>query len=287
VFVLFDNLSKSQSDLCTLVLSAEGISHRIKKDKNGWEVLVDEVNYEHALDVMKTYFHENISIDMINENEPEITFSDVASSILAACLILAYHMIIFFSGNHHRIVDQFGASASEILNGDIYRAITSLTLHANSLHLIGNMTGIVLFGAVVTSITGWGLGWLMILFSGAFGNWINALMYESGHNSIGASTAVFGAIGILVGYQMIKKRKGPGSLKVSWLPLACGIALLGLFSSGENVDITAHLFGFVSGVTGGILYTKKIKNAPQRAYQSLFGLIVFMVIGFSWVIGWQ
>ena len=50
-------------------------------------------------------------------------------------------------------------------------------IHADLLHLVGNMVGIALFGAAVATLCGWGLGWLMVLVSGGLGNALNAVFF--------------------------------------------------------------------------------------------------------------
>ena len=109
------------------------------------------------------------------------------------------------TGNRSDIIKHYGSSASQIIDGEHYRTITALFLHGDVLHLIGNMAGIALFGTAVCSITGWGVGWLMILFTGSIGNLLNAYFYQAGHRSIGASTAVFGCIGFLSACQFMVK----------------------------------------------------------------------------------
>ncbi|MEZ4602465.1 MAG: hypothetical protein R2861_03365 [Desulfobacterales bacterium] len=63
-----------------------------------------------------------------------------------------------------------------------------------------------------------------MLASGISGNLFNAWMYESAHVSIGASTAVFGAVGILAGYQDCGTEAGPGKIKQVLVPVGGGLA---------------------------------------------------------------
>jgi len=131
-----------------------------------------------------------------------------------------------------------------------------------------------------------GVGWLMVLFSGMAGNLLNAYMYESAHVSIGASTAVFGAIGILTGYQGVKYKRTPEKMKTVWVPLACGLALLGLLGSGEgDVDIMAHLFGFFCGTLIGGIYGLYIKNQPAKIFQWISAASMVAIVFFSWSAG--
>lgn len=287
MLILFENLTHQQADICALVLSSSGLPYRLKKDKNGWGVWVDETYYHQALQSMNLYFHENKNRFPVYEEKSEFNAATIISSIIAALILLMSHIAVHISGHAGDVVTRFGASAFMILNGELYRTVTALMLHADEVHLAGNMISIAVFGTAVCSICGRGLGWLMILMSGVFGNLINAFMYETGHISIGASTAVFGAIGILVGYQSLKY-KGPFKRKTAaWIPVACGLALLGLLGSGGvNVDIMAHLFGFVCGMVMGFLYAIVVKQCPGRFIQLASGTSVFIIITLAWWAGY-
>jgi hypothetical protein len=108
----------------------------------------------------------------------------------------------------------------------VYRCATALLLHADAAHIAGNMAGMGLFGGAVCVVTGSGVGWLMILASGIFGNLMNALAYETGHMSVGASTAVFGAVGILCAFQAVNAAKTGKGWKRTALAFGSGVALL-------------------------------------------------------------
>jgi membrane associated rhomboid family serine protease len=92
----------------------------------------------------------------------------------------------------------------------------------------------------------------MILSAGAAGNFVAALCYRTAHLSIGASTSVMGAAGILTAVQTVKSiRAGEGFHPSILFPLGAGIALVGFLSGGENTDVLAHLTGFGSGLVLG------------------------------------
>ena len=89
------------------------------------------------------------------------------------------------------------ASSERILHGELWRTVTALTLHADTLHVMGNALSGSIFLSAVNRRLGDGRGPLLVLVAGAAGNLLNALWYHAGHLSIGASTAVFSAVGIL------------------------------------------------------------------------------------------
>ncbi len=280
--ITFKNLSADLADSYGLVLSSSGISHRSEKGEYGWDILVNDTEYEKALNAIEQYLKENQDFHPTDDPlcyEYHKTFTGLwVSAILLAC-----HVAITIGYDSGVFIRTYGSSAFRILRGELYRSVTSLMIHANVLHLVGNVLGIAIFGTAVCTITGWGVGWLMILVSGTAGNLLNAVLYKTGHLSVGASTAVFGAIGILAAQQFFKKFRLPGQRMRAWLPLGGGLALLSILGSGKYADLTAHLFGFMAGIILGALYGIFVKRASTRVYQAYFLLITLTAVVVSWM----
>ena len=176
--------------------------------------------------------------------------------------------------------------AGLIRQGQWWRAVTALSLHADVAHLASNMVIGGLVGLFVGQLFGSGLAWLSILLAGAAGNLLNALFRPPEHMSVGASTAVFAALGMSAAYAWKRRQKTPASWLVRWAPLIGGVALLGyLGGDGARTDVPAHLMGFFSGVVLGALYGKLGDRValPTRA-QPLLGLIALAVLGIAWVL---
>lgn len=166
-------------------------------------------------------------------------------------------MVAFYAWCGPFQLDQglFRATASDaqaIMAGQWWRPVTALTLHAGFVHLAGNALCLLVLGHAVCSLFGGGLGWLLMLGSGVAGNFAVAWMVSSGHVSLGASTASFGAIGILVAHQSIQtfrqRRDWRSIWGRVWLPLGSGLALLALLGTGPESDLAAHLLGFIAGL---------------------------------------
>ena len=283
--IIFENLSANQADTYRLVLSSSGISHRSRKGKHGWDILVNDTEHEKAINKIEQYLKENQDFHPTDEplrHEYHKTFT----GLLVSAILLAFHVAITIGNDSEVFVRTYGASAFHILRGELYRSVTALMIHANAMHLAGNMLGIAIFGTAVCTITGWGVGWFMILATGVLGNLMNAVLYKTGHLSIGASTAVFGAVGILAAHQFFKKFRLPGRRMKAWLPLGAGLALLGILGSGgEHTDLMAHLFGFMAGLILGAFYGVFVKRPATRAYQICFFLIALSVLVMSWMRG--
>jgi membrane associated rhomboid family serine protease len=155
-----------------------------------------------------------------------------------------------------------GTAVSErILQGQVWRTVTALTLHADTLHVLGNaLTGSIFLSAVNRRL-GDGRGPLLVLLAGALGNGLNALWYRTGHLSIGASTAVFAAVGILAATQLaIDRSTGPRSWLEKAAPIVGGLALLGMLGASPHSDLLAHLFGLIAGILVGFAFGSVVRR---------------------------
>lgn len=280
---LYENMQADAADLCGLILKASGIPFRVRPDGSGWGIWVEARDYERARNAVEQYFRENRGPDTAAGDQAALQEHGYAG-IWAAVFLAVVYAAVQHTGAVHAVWSDFGASARRIMDGEVYRIVTALMLHADAVHLLGNMAGLAIFATAVCQVAGRGAGMLMILFAGAAGNLLNAWAYTSGHLSIGASTAVFGAIGILSGYQFLRWRKSSRKKAAAWLPLACGLALLGFLGAGEHVDLTAHLFGFLVGIFTGIGYGMSHKTIGPAGQRLCFGIAAAVLAG-SWAAG--
>ncbi len=285
VEILFENLTQERADTYGLVLSAYHLPHSIIRSGSGWEIRVDETVRDRASDLILKYIEENPDFPLPDDQETQL-YKKTFSGIWVCLLLLACHIAANRSDDVEKIVRDYGASAYDILNGEIYRTVTSLMLHSNYPHLAGNIAGIAVFGTAVCSITGAGVGWLMILLSGILGNLTNAALFKYGHISIGASTAVFGAVGILAAYQLCRKIKIAEQRMKAWLPIAGGLALLGFLGTGRHSDLTAHLFGFMAGICLGLIYTLYLYRFVEKRHQTYCMAVTIGTVALSWSWGY-
>jgi membrane associated rhomboid family serine protease len=251
--VLFNGLLNEEVETYGLVLSSSGILYHTRKRHGGWDLLVESSKYECALEAIEQYLLEN------KESRPdpghrEQVYQKGFSGIWAGIILLIFHVVITTSCDSQKVIREYGSSARHILQGEVYRCATSLMIHGDTAHLVSNMLGIAVFGTAVCSITGLGAGWFMILVAGMAGNMLNAVLYGTDHLSIGASTAIFGAIGIMAACQSMLKILLAGPRIKAFIPFGAGLALLGFLGSSSHTDLTAHLFGFLAGAVLGVIY---------------------------------
>ncbi len=143
-------------------------------------------------------------------------------------------------------------------NDEWWRPFTSLFLHADVGHLMGNVAFGVFFGTWVSRAIGPFRGWMLVLLSGTLGNLLNAMLRQSERfSSLGASTAVFGALGMLTGiavFQSVRDHSRRGRFRYL-LPLAGGLAMFSMWGAGPDpqIDVSGHVCGFLSGLALGTL----------------------------------
>ncbi len=281
-----NNLTEKQANLFILVLESQGITCTFMQNGSLFDIKVRDEDKARAIEALEKFYKENLKT-----NNSYIQFSSLFAEksimIFSVLVLAAIYFGYAYAGNENKIIMEYGCSALYILNGQYYRIITGLMLHAGVEHLAGNVAGLLAFGIPVCTIAGPGVGLCLIVFTGAAGNFINAYMYRTAHLSIGASTSVMGAVGILVAFQTIKKFKLSGMSSRAIIPLGAGAALLGMLSGGKNTDISAHFFGFISGLAAGFIFgliQQKIefsKNSMQINNYCLFFTLAIIII--SWL----
>jgi len=170
-----------------------------------------------------------------------------------------------------------------IRQGEWWRTITALTLHSGTRHLLGNLGFGVLFGMLAGRFVGSGVAWLGIVLAGGAGNWLNTILLDSSHRSVGASTAVFAALGLLAGFvwraRLMSQERWPYRVG----PVIGGIALLAFTGTGdENTDIGAHLSGFVCGFATGMSLTLAAQRLANPLLQKLAGAASLSLLLAAW-----
>ena len=186
-----------------------------------------------------------------------------------------------------------GLSAKSVVeHGEWWRAVTALTIHGDIAHLCGNLIGGGWFSYYLLVQLGCGLGWLVIFSAGLAGNLATAwTYYPIDHVSIGASTAVFGALGGLVGSALASRswRRVRGRPFDFMRPFAGGLALLALLGSGgEKTDVVAHLWGFGFG----LLLVQPAhwlvrRGVSMKQWGWALGVSVVVALGLAWLAAGQ
>jgi rhomboid protease GluP len=138
----------------------------------------------------------------------------------------------------------------------------------------------------LAQLLGAGLAWLVILLGGVMGNALNTLLHPTAYTAIGASTAVFAALGLLAALTWSHRAPLWRYGLRRWLPLAAGVMLLAYLGvGGERTDIGGHFAGFAAGAASGIGLAYAGQRVPQgTSAQRAFGATALALFALAWLL---
>lgn len=155
--------------------------------------------------------------------------------------------------------DRYVSSSLDMIDSNQWwRPFTSLFLHADLPHLAGNLLTGIGFTVFVARTFGAWKAWFLIFLCGTLGNaWNCWLQYPEEFHSLGASTAVFAALGLLSGSGFVESWR----MRPHWTwpkvaaPVLAGFVLLGMLGTGKDpqTDVLGHVCGFITGMGAGAI----------------------------------
>lgn len=159
--------------------------------------------------------------------------------------------------NQNEILYLVQINRNIIYEYEIWRLFTSMFLHGDNLHLFSNMFGLLIFGATVENnqrISN--IKYLIIYFvSGLIGNLFTLILLPINAISLGASGAIFGLIGVAF---IIVATDSPPLLFFAIFYIAYFVVA----SFAPGINLWAHIFGLLGGITFGYLFY--IRNRKVR-----------------------
>lgn len=280
---LRDTLDRRRADDWALALASAGIDSRIDATGAGYRILVPAAERLRADRVLDAFDAENrppASTEPASHDADEFSFAAIVVTVL---LCIAF--VITGPGEWEGVWFTRGAATAWRINqGEWWRAVTALTLHANFPHIVANAATLMIFGTPLCGLVGAGVGIWVLLLAGTAGNWLNAALRGAAHSAVGASTAIFGGIGALAAIQLIRRRRGaPVSALKAWAPLAAGLGLLGFLGTAPDSDVLAHLFGFAVGVLLGPAALRAAAWREHAALQLALSLAAALVVVACWI----
>jgi len=269
-----------------LVLLAQGLSPSLGQSPDGVVLRVPQAEVNRALASLSAYERENPHKPA--ERVEPMACGSMLTGVAAGLMLLLFFFIMVQWLPALSWFARGSADAERILQGELWRTVTALTLHGDVAHALSNAIAAAVFLSAVSSIMGAGLAGVLVLLAGAGGNLANAFLRGSPHVAVGASTAVFGAVGLLASLAVTRRRRGALSRRRAWLPGAAALALLGMLGSGGGrVDIWAHLLGLLVGAVLGILVAPVTPRPPGLPVQWACGIAAVAVIIYSWTVAFR
>jgi rhomboid protease GluP len=273
---------RRRADEWAVVLAAAGIPHWMRQRLDGWALLVPPDDAPTALQALDAYDQESARAIETGEVAARPERPPTIAGVVVALLLVGFFAITGARAGWSAWFAQGSADAARMLAGEWWRAITALTLHADAPHLLGNAVAAAVLLTAVCWYLGAGVGLGLTLLAGAAGNALTALAHHADHVSVGASTAVFGAIGILAVLRIVAPDRVGSSSRKTWVVVAAALALLAFLGTGPDVDLLAHAFGLAAGAALGVAGSLTLRWHVPAPVQWLLVIATGAIIAAAW-----
>lgn len=179
------------------------------------------------------------------------------TAVLCAVELLVFALVLvgFGSTGDPGALVRAGANVkSAVWMGEWWRLCTSMFLHVGFMHLLLNVYGLWLLGKLVEQVYGSARMFAIFTVTGLAGSLASAV-FGGPAMSVGASGAIMGLLGALIGDLMVARSAYPEAWRKSLLGrsifVAGAMVAIGLFY--EAIDQSAHVGGLVMGLLLGVV----------------------------------
>ena len=230
-----------------------------KMDPTDFFKLTEDMN-------QKTIKNEKKLAKIFSPKKPIITY------ILITLNVLIF-LFLAMNDSNGNITGMFVNNRILVKEGEIYRLVTSMFLHADITHLIFNMYALFIVGPQVERYYGKGKFALIYFVSGILGSLFSCVFSGDYVFGLGASGAIFGLFGSIAYFTYYYRATLQGLLRSQILPVIIINLALGFFIPG--IDISAH----IGGLIGGVLTSMFIGIGDKgRRSDEINGIIVLILM---------
>lgn len=244
-------------------------------------ILILESDLHKAQEQIHLWISENNFEPSHHEEELSLPELSLAPGAILLVPTLAYFILPYEA-------KELGLNHSYLVleKGQWWRLWTALTLHADHKHLVSNLiSGYFILNLLRTRFNT-STQWLSLLIFAGMANWAVDLTHGADlnypHRSLGFSTFVFAALGMLAGIEAKALFRSADFHMKRLTPLTSAFFIVVMLGLGDNSDILAHFYGFLAGIIPGfILITRKTHynlTVLKPSYLSGWGL------GVSWLV---
>ncbi len=283
---------KREAEEWALVLQAEGVAVQVVRSDALFTIAVPPADVTRAAASLAAWHSERAIAPPAPEPLSTFAAASMPEILLAAASafsLVTFHLGLERAGRLGDFISRGENQALLVLGGEAYRAVTALSLHADLGHAVGNALFGGFFLAALSGRLGLGLALACFIATGTLGNLADALYYRSGHSAIGASTGVFGLVGVLAGLAAWRRHRLATRRRGAWVALGAGLAIVAMLGgAGPRIDLAAHLFGLGAGSLAGLALAYPLAQRPRPGplAQALALACSVLLIALAWQRAW-
>lgn len=234
------------------------ISKYEKYKEKGVELFMkvtEDINRKNQEDAVKAE-------DVFKKKTPYITYILIGINVIVYLfMLLGYrNNILWYGANIPALIRQ----------GEIYRLLSSIFVHASFLHVFCNMYALYVIGPQLESYLGRYKYLITYLCAGVTGNLLS--MAFTSNMSVGASGAIFGLFGALLYFGYHYRVYLGTVIKSQLIPLILLNLIIGF--TIPNIDNAAHIGGLIGGILMTIALGVKYKSSR---FEKINGWIVMLI----------
>ena len=203
---------------------------------------------------------------IFSSKKPIITYI-----IIALCVFM---FVMSGMGIDTMTLVKYGANVGELVkNGEVYRLISYMFLHAGIIHMFFNMYSLYIVGPRVEDFYGKWKFLTIYLVSGISGGLLSITM-NGDVVSVGASGAIFGLFGALLYFAYNYRGYIGAMIRSQIVPIVIYNLLMGFFISGID------MWGHIGGLIGGLIASYTLGTIENKKYNFSNILLFIIYIGF-------
>ncbi len=220
------------------------------------------------------------------------TYLSLAATPIITYLVIAANVAVF-AAMVSRGVDIVNPGAMTLLswggnfgpmtmNGQWWRLVSCMFLHFGIVHIGLNMWVLWGLAPLVERFAG-RTGFLIAYMASGIAGSITSLAWHPTGISAGASGAVFGTAGVLLGFVILRRDTIPGEVRTRMLKSMFNFLVLNTIigMTAARVDMAAHLGGFAGGMICGLILSQPLlvpELFQRRWIKNMMCLITAIVL---------